>query len=128
MTSADYVPPGRRGNDDDNFMSVTTAAFASNIKAIGNLGRVSPFISVGLGFGVVDITNYSEDDLYLSDTLRSEFSMIGQGALGLDFRLTRTGYLGVELRKVVPFSDLELGGTKIEAGGESVVVAFRRGW
>jgi outer membrane protein W len=126
MSSSDYVQPtGSRGEGEDFVLRVTTAAMMANLKAIGTFGRVSPFVSIGLGFGVSDLTLDAGRGLYYEEPLEEKLSLVAQSTIGADFRITRRSYLGLELRKLDPFDDLRWAGVRIKPGGESIVLAYK---
>ena len=86
-------------NLGDDKLELSTVGALGNLKFGPRLGRVRPYVGVGLGLGIVEVSA-SNPDLWFPESLESELSLLAQVMAGLDVRVTRRSYLGIEYRQL----------------------------
>lgn len=129
VLTASYDLPQGVGRPDlgDDKLELSTAGVFGNLKFGPRLGRVRPHVGVGLGLGVVDVS-VSNPDYWVATPLEVEISLLTQILAGLDVRLTRRSYLGVQYREVFADNSLDFAGEEIDGGGRSISAAYRMAW
>jgi len=129
ILTSEYDLPQGVGRPDlgDDKLELSTVGALGNLKFGPRLGRVRPYVGVGLGLGIVEVS-VSNPDLWFPESLESELSLLAQVLAGLDVRVTRRSYLGIEYRQLATSRTIDLGGEEIDGGGQSFVLAYRRGF
>ncbi len=129
VLTAEYDLPQGIGRPDlgDEKLALSTAGVFGNLKFGPRLGRVRPHVGVGLGLGVIDVS-VSNPDYWITTPLEAEISLLTQVLGGLDVRLTRRSYLGIQYREVFAQHSLEFAGEKIDGGGRGFSAAYRMAW
>jgi hypothetical protein len=125
---AEYELPRGVGRPDlgDEKLELSTVGVLGNLKFGPRLGRLRPFVGVGLGFGVVDVS-VTNPDLWLPIPIETELSLLTQALAGLDVRVSRRSYLGIECRNLVAHRTIHFVGEEVDAGGRSVALVYRFG-
>ena len=109
-------------------LSLSTVGVLGNLKFGYRLGRLRPHVGVGLGLGIVDVA-LSHTESWYPESLESELSLLTQILVGLDIRVSRRSYLGIEYRQLFAHRTIDFGGETIDGGGESFVLVYRlAGW
>ena len=126
ISSTDYeLPqPTTRSHLGDTKLTLSTVGALGNVKFGRQLGRLRPQIGIGLGAGVVDVA-LSDSEFWFPESLESELSMLTQVLAGIDIRVSRRSYLGIEYRELFAHRTVNFGGEVIDGGGESFVLTYR---
>ena len=129
ISSTDYeLPePPTRSDLGDPKLTLSTVGVLGNVKFGRPLGRLRPQIGVGLGAGLVDVA-LSDPEYWFPETLESQLSVLTQVLAGVDIRVSRRSYLGIEYRKLFAHRTISFDGEEIDGGGESFVLAYRLAW
>ena len=128
ILSVEYDLPQGVGRPElgDDKLELSTSGVLGNLKFGPRLGRLRPHVGVGLGLGVVDVS-VTNPDLWLPIPLETELSLLTQALAGLDVRLTRRSYLGIEYRELVAHRTIHFAGEEVDAGGRSLALVYRLG-
>ena len=127
LTSEFDLPQGvGRPDLGDDKLELSTIGVLGNVKFGPRLGRLRPHVGIGLGFGVVDVS-VANPDLWFPLSLESQLSLLTQVLAGLDLRVSRRSYLGIEYRELIAHRKINFGGEEIDGGGRSFVLVYRLG-
>ena len=129
VVSAEYDLPGGIGRPDlgDDKLELSTAGLFGNVKLGPRLGRLRPHVGVGLGLGYVDVS-VTNSGYWLPTPLKTEISLLSQVMAGMDVRLTRRSYLGVQFRELFAHHGMTFAGEEVDGGGQGFAMVYRWAW
>ncbi len=127
--STSYDLPAGIGRPDlgDDSLELSTMGIFGNVKFGLSRMKIQPFVGVGLGLGLVDVS-VSNSRLWVPVPLETEISLLSQVLAGMDFRVSRRSYLGLEYREVFVHNKFDFAGEELDGGGRSLALVYRLGW